>query len=32
MKISACYIAKNEEKNIKKSLDSIGDNVDGQMP
>lgn len=28
MKISACYIAKNEEKNIKKSLDSIGDNVD----
>ena len=28
MKISACYIVKNEEKNIKNSLDSIGDSVD----
>jgi len=28
MKISACYIVKNEEKNLGKSLDSLGDNVD----
>ena len=28
MKISACYIVKNEEKNLGKSLASLGDNVD----
>ena len=28
MKISACYIVKNEEKNLEKSLASLGDNMD----
>ena len=28
MKISAVYIAKNEEKNIARSLDSLKDSVD----
>lgn len=28
MKISACYIVKNEEKNLGNSLTSLGDNVD----
>ncbi len=28
MKISACYIVKNEAKNLEKSLTSLGDNVD----
>lgn len=28
MKISACYIVKNEEKNLGKSVASLGDNVD----
>lgn len=28
MKISACYIVKNEEKNLEKSLASLGDNID----